>query len=84
MTVQAGFITLIGGKFIAGTEKHPHLSKLTFIMHGGYYGKQQPLFGNKGIGCLNCDFSMYGKPRLPTWTSLSATVNAGASTITVI
>ena len=52
ITVQAGFITIVGGKFIAGTEQKPHLSKLNFIMHGGYYDTQQPMFGNKGIGCL--------------------------------
>ena len=52
-------------------------------MHGGYYGKQQPLFGNKGIGCLNCKFSMYGAPRAMTWTTLSATVNVGATTLTL-
>jgi hypothetical protein len=56
LTVQAGFITLDGGHFVAGTEQHPHVRQLTFIMHGDYYGKQQPMFGNKGIGCMNCKF----------------------------
>lgn len=83
LTVQAGFITMNGGRFIAGTEKHPHTSKLTFIMYGGYYGKQQPMFGNKGIGCLNCKFSMYGVPRPVTWTKLTATINPGATSFTV-
>lgn len=72
-----------GGTFLAGTESAPLHSKLTFIMYGGYYGKQQVMFGNKGIGCLNCKFSMYGKPRLPTWTTISATINAGDTSFTV-
>ena len=84
LTVQAGFIIMNGGKFIAGTEKHPHTHKLTFIMHGGYYGKQMPMFGNKAIGCKNCKFSMYGNPRTKTWTSLDATVNPGDTTLTVM
>ena len=84
LTVQAGFMTLIGGRFIAGTEKHPHINPLTFIMYGGYYGKQQPMFGNKGIGCKNCKFSMYGKPRTKTWSSLSSTVNPTETQLTVI
>ena len=42
-----------------------------------------PIFGNKGIGCLNCKFSMYGVERTPTWTSLAATVNIGDTTLTV-
>lgn len=52
MTVDAGFITLVGGKFVAGTETSPYQHKLTFTMYGGYYAPQQPIFGNKGIGCL--------------------------------
>lgn len=46
-------------------------------MHGNYYSSQQPMFGNKGIGCLECKFSMIGKTRLPTWTTISRTINAG-------
>lgn len=83
LTVQAGFITMNGGRFIAGTEQHPHQHKLTFIMHGSYYGKQQPIFGNKGIGCYNCKFSMYGTPRNKTWSSLETTANIGANSLTV-
>ena len=83
LTVHAGFITVNQGSFLAGSEQHPHTNQLTFIMYGGYYGKQQPLFGNKGIGCKNCKFSMYGNPRVKTWSSLSATVNVGANQLTV-
>ena len=83
MTVSAGFITMNGGTFIAGTQQHPHLSNLNFVMYGDYYGKQQPMFGNKGIGCLNCKFSMYGKPRSMTWTTISATINPGDTTLTL-
>lgn len=83
LKVEAGFIIMNGGRFIAGTETNPHQHKLTFIMHGGYYGKQMPIFGNKGIGCNNCKFSMYGKPRDKTWTTLAATINAGDTTLTL-
>jgi hypothetical protein len=72
-----------GGRFIAGTEKHPHQHQLQFILYGGYYGKQQPMFGNKGIGCLNCKLSIYGQPRTKTWTTLAATVNIGDTTLTL-
>lgn len=43
-------------------------------MYGHYYGKQLPMFGNKGIGCMDCKFSMYGTPRPKTWTLLSSTI----------
>jgi len=82
VTLQSNFITLNGGKFIAGTETAPLHSKLTIIMHGNYFGKQQPMFGNKGIGCLNCKFSMYGRPRTPTWTTIASTINPGSSSFT--
>jgi hypothetical protein len=83
VTVRTGFITLNGGSFIAGTESSPLHSNLQFILYGNFFGKQQPMFGNKGISCHNCKFSMYGKPRLPTWTTISATISPGATTFTV-
>ena len=52
-------------------------------MYGSYYGKQQPMFGNKGIGCMECKFCMHGKPRTKTWTVLSATINAGDTVLSV-
>lgn len=81
--VHTGFITLNGGEFRAGTIGNPYQSQLTFIMYGGYYGKQQPMVGNKGIGCIKCKLSMYGKERTRTWTTLASTVSAGATTFTV-
>ena len=53
-------------------------------MYGGYYGKQQPMFGNKGIGCKDCHFSMHGTPRTKTWSALESTVNVDDTTLTVI
>jgi hypothetical protein len=84
LVVQTGFITVNGGTFIAGTQAFPHSHQLTFILYGNYYGAQQPMFGNKGIGCMNCKFSMYGTPRIKTWTSLAATVNVGDTSFTVL
>ena len=83
LEIHTGFITLVGGRFIAGTEARPHQNNLKFVMYGGYYGRQQPTFGNKGIGCLDCNFSMYGKPRPQTWTRLAAPATAGNNWIEV-
>jgi hypothetical protein len=46
-------------------------------MYGSYYGKQQPMFGNKGIGCMACKFSMYGTPRNKTWSMIADTIIPG-------
>jgi hypothetical protein len=83
MIIQAGSITVVGGKFIAGTQNKPYQHQLTFIMHGGYYDAQQPMFGNKGIGCMECFISIHGEVRPYTWTMLSSSINIGANTLTV-
>jgi hypothetical protein len=84
LVIQAGFITINRGKFTAGTPTNPYVNKLTFILTGDYYGKQQPMFGNKGIGCMECQFSMYGQIRSKTWTMLASTINVNALTLTVV
>jgi hypothetical protein len=52
-------------------------------MHGNYYGVQQPMFGNKGIGCVGCKLYMYGQKRKPTWTVISKTINPDDMTLEV-
>lgn len=59
------------------------LSNLNIVLTGNYYGKQQPKFGNKGIGCLDCKMSMYGRPRNSTWTTIANTINPGDTNFTV-
>lgn len=83
MTISTYLITLNGGEFRAGTEDKPYQHKLTFVMYGSYYGKQQPMFGNKGIGCMNCKFSMYGVPRPYTWSVITSTIAINDNTLTV-
>jgi len=41
------------------------------------------MFGNKGIGCLECFISIYGQVRQYTWTSLETTALAGSNFIIV-
>ena len=83
MEIHTNLITINGGEFRAGTEAKPYQHKLTFIMYGSYYGKQQPMFGNKGIGCMNCKLSMYGTPRVKTWTLITSTISPGESSFIV-
>jgi hypothetical protein len=46
-------------------------------MHGNLYSKQLPMVGNKGIGCIECKFTMHGQKRKPTWTLIKSTINPG-------
>ena len=52
-------------------------------MYGNIWQPQQPMFGNKGIGCLECKFTMYGQKRNFTWTSLDTKITAGQNKLTV-
>lgn len=83
MVISSGFIMVNGGKFIAGTEAIPYQHQLTFVMYGGYYDAQMPMFGNKGIGCMDCKLSIYGTPRTPTWTTLANSIAVGDTTLKV-
>lgn len=83
LVVQAGFIIMNGGTFLAGTVKQPRVRQLTFIMYGNYFGKQIPMFGNKGIGCLNCKFYMHGTPRSFTWSTISSPIQPGNTTFDI-
>lgn len=83
MLIRARFISVDGGKFIAGTPEKPYKHQLTFELYGDYYGPQAPMFGNKGIGCMECFLSLHGTPRLFTWTSLASTASVNSQTITV-
>ena len=83
MLIETGSIIVNAGTFTAGTEQNPYQNKLTFLLHGGYYDKQLPGFGNKAIGCHCCKFDMYGTPRTLTWTELAATADIGETSITL-
>ena len=79
--INASYIHIDGGKFIAGTEQNPFQHKLTINLLGSPPIGRNSLI--KGIICTNCKLSLYGQPRLKTWTQLSTTVNVGSSTFTV-
>ncbi len=84
MTLDAHYFIINKGEFEAGTEANRYQHKLTITLHGGYYDKQLPIFGNKVLGCNNCKFSLHGQVRTPTWTLTANTVNVGATSLTVV
>ncbi len=50
-------------------------------MHGTYDGVQLPEFGNKAIGCHNCNLDIHGTPKTPTWTLVESTLEIGVTTL---
>jgi hypothetical protein len=70
-----------GGYMEVGTEKFPYTSKLTITMHGNKFSPFLPTYGNKVIGVRFGVLEMHGVPRPITWTRMSQTANAGATSI---
>lgn len=66
-----------------GTETTPYTNDLTITMHGNYWGRQLPEFGNKVLGCHSCKLDIHGSPKTPTWSRITATINTGATSLTI-
>lgn len=82
-TFDANFIMVHHGYFELGTEEFPYTSKMQITMHATRFSPSFGIYGNKMIGCRYCQLSMHGIPKTTTWTRLSVTADAGATTITV-
>jgi hypothetical protein len=83
-TFDANLIYVQHGFIQAGTEEEPYTSKLTITMHGNKYDPYIPIYGNKCIGVRYATLDLHGVPRDVTWTNLEATVEAGATQISLI
>ena len=77
LTFDAYYVIARGGTIRIGTYKQPFQSKLVITMHGTIKTKFLPEFGNKCFGTHEGIIDMHGVPRVPTFTLLSKTVNAG-------
>ena len=66
-----------------GTEEFPYTSKITITMHSDLADPYLPIYGNKVIGCRFCQLDMHGPERIPTWTLMEETAEAGADKITL-
>lgn len=43
-----------------GSEGKPYKNKLTITLYGDIEDPQLPVFGNKVLGCHNCQFEVHG------------------------
>jgi len=83
-TFDAHYVMVNGGYFEAGTADFPYTSKLTITMHSDVASPYLPIYGNKVIGVRFGQIHMVGVERPITWTSLSATADVGATSITLM
>ena len=81
--LDARMIFVNGGVMEAGTEEYPYSSKLTITMHGNISDPYIPIYGNKVIGVRYGTLDMHGIAKVPTWTVLDSTVEAGSNQITL-
>jgi hypothetical protein len=80
-TIEADIILITGGRLVAGYPDTPFTSKVTFLLHGNRSSPEVsfdigPILGSKAIGAFG-ELILTSRPRLPTWTTLAATVEAG-------
>jgi len=82
-TLDAKYIFVNLGKLEVGTEEFPYTSKITITMHSSVDDPYLPIYGNKVIGVRFGTLDMHGITRVPTWTSMETTAEAGENTITL-
>jgi hypothetical protein len=82
-TFDAHYIFVNEGRMELGTEQFPYTSKLEITMHSKIDDPYLPIYGNKCIGLRYGTLDMHGVEKTPTWTFMDATVEKGASKITL-
>ena len=75
------YILIRGGRLQIGTKSAPFIHKATITLHGNRSTIPLPVYGTKNIAVRGGDVHLFGQPKYPTWTRLSATVDAGATSI---
>ncbi|KAM3135691.1 hypothetical protein pb186bvf_012217 [Paramecium bursaria] len=82
-SLNAKYIIFHNGKLNIGSELRPYQSKATITLRGEWEDIQMPGFGNKVLGCYQCQFQIFGRQRTPVWTTLKNTIKAGDSLLVV-
>ena len=83
ITIDANYIFISGGMMQIGTEDKVFENEITITMHGNRKSKALPMYGNKFIAIRGGLLDIHGVAKTPSWTTLSSTVQAGSSTITL-
>jgi cell migration-inducing and hyaluronan-binding protein len=74
---------MIHGELEAGTEARPHTRKATITLANNVKDEEMMGMGDRGIMISGGTLNLHGD-RTNTWTKLSATANAGATSIQVL
>ncbi|KAJ9465077.1 hypothetical protein DIPPA_26072 [Diplonema papillatum] len=71
------YMLIRGGRLQIGKEAAPFQHKAVITLHGNRSSTPLPVYGTKNIAVRGGDVLLYGQPKTPTWTRLSATAAAG-------
>jgi hypothetical protein len=74
---------MVHGELTIGTEARPHARKATITLANNVKDEEMMGMGDRGIMVSGGTLSLHGD-RTNTWTKLSATANAGATSIQVL
>eukprot|EP00163_Fabomonas_tropica_P018886 TRINITY_DN3328_c0_g1_i3.p1 TRINITY_DN3328_c0_g1~~TRINITY_DN3328_c0_g1_i3.p1 ORF type:complete len:3589 (-),score=1271.65 TRINITY_DN3328_c0_g1_i3:183-10949(-) len=83
LALNAHYITVNGGELHIGSPTAPHSNKAEIILHGLPFDATIPTYGSKVLMVRNGVLHLHGQPKTPTWSQLTATVNAGDTHITL-
>ena len=77
--LNAGYIFVVGGSFIVGTERQPFLHKAIITLVGSPVSQEIPVYGAKVLACRFCTLDLHGRPLLAdrTHTKLARTARKG-------
>ena len=81
--LQAEHILITQGGMlrIGESPEKPFQHKATMTIHGHVRSTELPIYGAKSVSVRNGSLELYGKHIMHTWTRLSETANAGATSI---
>ncbi|AKH44329.1 cell migration-inducing and hyaluronan-binding protein [Altererythrobacter atlanticus] len=83
LDLMTEWIYVAGGELQIGTEGDPHTKNATITLTDRFPGEDINTMGDRGIMLLRGTLNMHGN-RDHTWTKLSATAEAGATSIEVL
>ncbi|KAM3136087.1 hypothetical protein pb186bvf_011892 [Paramecium bursaria] len=76
-TLDAQYLIIHYGSLIIGSSDQPYQSRAETTLRGEYNDTQLIGFGNKVLGCYQCNLQIFGKPKTPVWTLLNKTIEIG-------
>ncbi|KAM3130389.1 hypothetical protein pb186bvf_017488 [Paramecium bursaria] len=76
-SLDAQYLIIHQGSMIIGSQEQPYQSQARITLRGEFNDTQLTGFGNKVLGCYQCNLQMFGKPKTPVWTLLNKTIEIG-------